>query len=173
MKTAVPVLLLLQLCLTPTAHAAYYQWLDEAGVTHFTDDHDKIPAKYRKKAHQLKLQEEPSRAEGEGEAAPATPPGEPQGPTFGGHGEQWWRGRFAALRNELKAIEERRPEKQAKLSELRRMRVIYERGKDREALNLLETEISADESRADELRKQIGALDQEASRSGVPFEWRR
>jgi chromosome segregation ATPase len=175
MKTTALVLLMLS-CSAPLAHAAFYEWVDSSGVTHFTDDHSKIPAKYRKKAKKVKIQEEPAQAR-EKAVQPPTQPSpqqlEPQSANPGGHAEDWWRGRFAALRGELKSIEERQPEKQAKLAELRRQRAIYQRGSDREAMNALQSEISADESRADELRNLLNKLELDASRAAVPLEWRR
>jgi predicted nucleic acid-binding Zn-ribbon protein len=85
----------------------------------------------------------------------------------------WWRQRFAALRSELKALQDGVAQKQTRLVELRRERRIYTRARDREAVNLLTDEISADEVRINQVMKQIDELEQDATRAAVPMEWRR
>jgi hypothetical protein len=161
----------------PTAsHAAFYQWLDAAGVTHFTDNPDNIPTKFRKRAKKLKLSEEPSGVSPANpqSAAPAAVPnaGAPQPQDFGGHPELWWRGRYADLRGKLKALQTGLADKQTKLVELRRKRVIYTRAQDRVALNSMQAEISVDEVHIAELQNQIAELDRQATSAGVPAEWR-
>jgi len=56
MKKAI-VLLLTLACFvfTSFASATIYRWVDEKGVTNFTDDYDKIPPTYRDKAEQVKV----------------------------------------------------------------------------------------------------------------------
>ena len=171
------VVLLLQLYTTPV-QAAYYQWVDEAGVTHFTDDPDSIPSRYQKRAKKLALPDEPAPARaapGARAPAPLAAPEDaaPGRGSFGGHQERWWRDRFAALRDEERALSAALPAKKAKLTELRRKRVIYMRAQDREAVNTLDAEISVDELRISELQSRIAELDQQAAKAGVPAEWRQ
>ena len=90
-----------------------------------------------------------------------------------GHGESWWRKRFALLREELQALESGLSQKQTQLVQLRRKRAIYVRARDREAVNAMQAEIAADEVRIAELLNQLAALELEATREGVPAEWRR
>lgn len=45
--------LLLALLATVDALASTYQWRDDQGVTHFTDDPDRIPARYLKRVREL------------------------------------------------------------------------------------------------------------------------
>jgi hypothetical protein len=173
-------MVLLQLA-TPCANAAFYQWTDAKGVEHFTDNRDKIPKRYLKKARKLETSAEPAPAKDQapGPQAPQLPsqaPAQLSGPQSsgaGGHSEPWWRQRFAELRGDLKALEDGLSRKQEKLVELRRKRAIFVRIKDREAVNAMQDEISADEVCVNELRKRIEALEQEAAREGVPAEWRR
>ena len=56
MKRAL-ILLLAVACFvfTSFASATIYRWVDEKGVTNFTDDYDKIPPTYRDKAEQVKV----------------------------------------------------------------------------------------------------------------------
>jgi len=175
MKYRLLVLLVLFCTAASTAQAAYYQWVDEQGVTNFTDNPDNIPRQYRKKARKLKLQEEPPPVKSA--PAPQPPPAAAapgaQAATPGGHPEQWWREQFTALRGELKALKEGLPEKESKMNELRRKRVLYMRPQDREALNAQLSTISGDEARIAELQQQLDALDLEASKAGVPAGWRQ
>ena len=173
MKTASLVLLLLLPLLAWRAHAAVFEWIDDAGVVHFTDDSKNIPAKYRKKTRVLELPEAAPAGSG-GQPQRAEPQRSPSRAAFpGGHSEEWWRQRFAALRGEVKTLQDGLQTKQAKLVELRRTRTIYQRGRDREAINALEAEMAADEKRIADLLKQLDAVDQEATRQAVPGEWRR
>lgn len=170
MKIAALVFLLLLQINAPLAQAAFYQWSDANGVLHFTDDHNKIPMKYRKQARKLDLS---------GEPAPARPVLQPQAsPQLSasppeGQSEKWWREHFAALRGELQALQDGLQAKQEKLTQLRRKRTIYQRGSDREAVNAMEAQILGDEKQMSELLNQIEALDQKATREGVPTAWRR
>jgi hypothetical protein len=156
-------------------HAEFYQWVDAKGVTHFTDDRDKIPGRYQKRAKKLNLTGEPAQS-GAAAPSPGTPAPQPvarPAETPWGNPESWWRQRFSGLRGEQKALLEGLSVKQAKLVELRRKRVIYSRPQDREAINNMQAGISADELRISELQRQIEELEQQASRAAVPREWRQ
>lgn len=160
----------------PCAQAAFYQWIDSQGVTHFTDNSDKIPGRYRKKARRIALPDQaapaPVSAPAPQTAAPA-PQTEAQAPGYGGQTEQWWRGKFSTLRGELKALQDGLPGKEARLAELRRKRVIYSKARDRVAVNSMQAEISADEARVTDLQNQLGALELDAAKALVPAEWRQ
>ncbi|MFZ2223974.1 MAG: DUF4124 domain-containing protein [Candidatus Deferrimicrobium sp.] len=64
--------------LAPPAAADIYRWEDESGVIHFTDDLSSIPAKYRKKAHEI-LKTPP--AAGQPSLSPMGGPSSPPGPS--------------------------------------------------------------------------------------------
>ena len=176
MKIALLFLVLLLQYYPSAADAAFYQWVDAAGVTHFTDNPDKIPGTYRKRAKKLKLSEEPSGVSlaGPQSTAPVAAPkaAAPPPQDFGGHPQQWWRGQYAELRGKLKALQSGLADKQTKLVELRRKRVIYTRAQDRVALNSMQAEISVDEVHIAELQNRIAELDRQATSAGVPVEWR-
>lgn len=179
MNAALLTLLVLLQISANFALASFYQWTDTRGVIHFTDDPDKIPRPYQKKAKELNLRDQPAPEAGASpRTAPATSaPGATAGPSEvqapGGHPEKWWRSRFAALRGELETLQKGLPEKRAALLELRRKRALYGRGSDREAQSILQSAISADEERIAVLVNQIGLLEQDAARAAVPAEWRR
>jgi hypothetical protein len=152
------------------ASAQTYQWTDKGGGLHFTDDPDNIPPSYRNRAKEIDV---------EPPAALETPPAEtpPASASEGstdkdGHDEQWWRFSYRSLREEIRSIEEGLPDKRERLNELRRKKAIYSKPSDRVAYYALMDEIKSDENRIAELRKQLSDLDIEASKAGVPFEWR-
>lgn len=178
MKKLLPALILTVLLFDVAAQAATYEWLDEKGVVHFTDDPDRIPAKYLKRVKE--------RDSVKGEATkPALPPAAESaapavsadnsgdGRLYGGYGEDWWRSGFASLRAEIKSLEDGLTVKRENLNVARRKRVIYQRGSDRVSFNDLNDEIKRDEAKIKELREKLNALDVEASRVGVPLEWRQ
>ncbi len=164
--------LLLLACLTivaATANAEIYQWTDKKGGINFTDNPNNIPPAYRNKAKEI-------------DVAPSidvkTPPQAIQAPVdsspgdYGGHDEKWWRSSFRAIHEEISSIENRLPDKKQRLEELRRKRTLFQKPSDRVAYYNLMDEIKADEQRIAELRKKLDDLDLEASRAGVPLEWR-
>ena len=146
------------------ASADTFQWSDSQGV-HFTDDIDKVPAKYRNKAQKVDVTPVIQQEQTE-EQAPAAK-------THGGQGEEWWRSRFRALRDEMKSIQDKLPEKKEKFASRHRRYVIFSKPSDRVAENDLDNDIKNDEARIEDIRRQLADLDVEASKAGVPMEWRQ
>ena len=175
MKIIRLAILILPLLATPLAWADFYQWTDSGGVLHMTDDPDNIPKAYRGKAARLKEgPETPKPAAGTAPVPRAAPEASaPKAPTPGGHDEQWWRGRFRGLRAELKSLQDARAQKEQRLVERRRERVIFQRARDRTAINALQAEIASDDARISETLNKITALELAAAREGVPSEWLR
>ncbi|GFO66641.1 hypothetical protein GMLC_02200 [Geomonas limicola] len=179
MKMTFVALLFLLTIHSPDAQAAFYTWVDAQGVTHFTDNPDTIPAKYRHRAKEMNIADEPSAVKPPVPASPSGPStqtdsvlqAEPA--SYGGKSAGWWRDSFAALRNRLKTLQDGLPEKQNKLAELRRKRIIYTRVQDRVAVNSMQAEVSADELHIAELQKQLADLDRQATQAGVPSELRQ
>src|SRR4051812_29354830 len=121
MKSPFPVLaVLIVLLAAPPAQAAFSQWVDDNGVVHFTDKRSNIPQRYRKKAKELTLQEEPPATNSAPPAQQAPPPVPPapaaaQPAAPGGHDEAWWRQSFTALRTRLQTLQQGLLQKQGKL----------------------------------------------------------
>ena len=92
---------------------------------------------------------------------------------YGGHEQIWWRSRFSDIRNELKAVQEGLLGKKEELVGLRRQMTIYNYGRDRKAYYDKLAEIEKDETREKELNEQLNSLDLEASKAGIPAEWRQ
>jgi hypothetical protein len=154
------------------AHAADYEWTDSQGGLHFTDNLDKVPAKYLNKVRKLDVKpviqekEQPSQPEQMSIAPEAQN-------LFGGHDEMWWRSSFKALRDEMKSIQDNLPGKTERLTELRRKLYIFSKPSTRVAYNDMDGEIGKDEARVSELQKKLADQDESAAKAGVPLEWRQ
>jgi len=170
MKSFILLIGILVMC--AVAHAATYEWTDNQGGLHFTDNLDKVPAKYLNKVRKVDVQpviqerEQPSPPE-QKSTAPAAQN------IFGGHDETWWRSSFDALRDEMKSIQDGLPGKKEKLAESRRKYFIFNKPSLRRASNDLDAEIGNDEARITDLKKQLADLDDAAAKAGVPQEWRK
>lgn len=177
------VLLLLILSFSLPASAEIYKWVDDKGVTNFTDNRDAIPAKYRKKAVQVSSEKpKPSAAEqGGGEQAAESAQGQSggaaevqkSGTLYGGHDEDWWRERYGSLRGEIKELQDNLPKKRQELEQLNRKYRLYTYSRNRVAYQQKADEIKNDEDRIKELMEKLNDLENEAGRAGIPFEWRK
>jgi hypothetical protein len=155
-----------------------FQWTDDKGVVHFTDDADRVPSRYKGKVRVQPTEPQapaakPAPAQPE-QVRPVVVQPEPAGTTlYGGHDEGWWRGRFLELRGSLAGIQNGLPAKRERLLQLNRERVLYTRARDRVAYYDLQAEIDRDEAQIAEFQKNLQDLDREASSAGVPFDWRK
>ena len=105
---------ILALSTSAAAWAATYEWRDDNGVTHFTDNADRIPGRYLKRVKEL-----PSTGGGTTRQQSADSPVPPAAslPTGGDTGVK--QAQYARLSRELKAIQEALPGKQEELARLR------------------------------------------------------
>ncbi|GFO63444.1 DUF4124 domain-containing protein [Geomonas paludis] len=172
MKTILLSLLLLSLLIPSAARAAFYQWTDAQGVVHFTDNRNNIPKQYRDKAHRVEVSDSAPVVVSPGATAAPRPAATPeQAP--GGHDERWWRDRYKSLRSELKSLQDQRTALQQQLVELRRKRTIFQRARDREAINTMEAQVSTIDAKISDMLNRIAALDLAAAQAAVPLEWRQ
>jgi hypothetical protein len=173
---SIPIIFFMVLLISVSAHAAkyMYEWTDNEGVINFTDNPGNIPAKYLKR-----VKKRPSIDVKTGETAIAPPQAPAEGARgetgvlHGGHNEDWWRSEFGKPRDEKKLLEDALPAKRDALEQARRTLAIYPYPPNRQAYYDLLAEIQRDEARIEELNKQLQSLDNEASRAGVPFGWRK
>ncbi len=159
-----------------TVQAATYEWVDSAGVIHFTDDPDRVPAKYRSRAKEresVKGEETVNTSPPQTGPVVQRPAIPAQRELYGGHDEAWWRSAFSALRKEQKTLQDGLPDKKEQLAAIHRRRIIYQKARDRVAYNDLSQQIKGDEARIKELQEKLDALDRDATTSGVPKEWRQ
>ncbi len=78
----------------PVVAAVYYEWTDDAGVVHLTDNLAELPLRYRDRVRELPVPDQPPSRDDQPSAVPQ-PPSPPSAPTadvdFRGHDRQWWR----------------------------------------------------------------------------------
>ncbi len=176
---SIPFLMIAIFLVSVPAHAALYEWTDDRGVVNFTDNPANIPAKYlnrvkKRPSIDVKTGETGAApAQDAGKPAPAESAGSGTGVLYGGHNEKWWRAEFAKLRDEMKNIQDALPAKRDALEEARRKMTIYSYPRNRQAYYDQLAEIEKDEARIRELNGQLEKLDLEASKAGVPFDWRK
>ncbi len=164
-----------------TVQAAVYEWKDDKGVVNFTDNPDKIPAKYKKRVKKRPSVDSdmsesstaPARDMPQKKPAASESAAKDKETLYGGHNEEWWRSAFGKIRDELKSVVDKLPEKKQNLEAARRKMAIYQYPRYRQAYYDLKSEIEKDEGRAEELNKQLESLDNQASRASVPFDWRK
>jgi len=178
LKSAVVMFIILApFVLTPAGEATTYEWTDDAGVVHFTDDKGNIPQKYLKKVKELNTGSDENVQSPAAPAPQSTPP-EASSPArgamlYGGYGERYWRSKFASLRGEIKTLEDSLPAMKDDLNKLSRKRVVYGRASDRVAREKAAQEIVKIEDRIKVLQEELKTLDSEASQADVPPEWRQ
>jgi hypothetical protein len=155
------------------AEAAIYEWVDDQGVTHFTDDPDSVPAKFLKRVKKRNPISDDSTRQSESQAVSKPAPATTMVTEYGGHNEAWWRSNFATLRASIKELQESLPGKKEELSALRHKKRVYQRATDRVKYTKQQKAIEKDQARIAELEQKLATLEDDASRAGVPFEWRR
>jgi hypothetical protein len=175
-----PFLMMALFLFSVNVQAALYEWKDDRGVVNFTDNPANIPTKYRnrvKKRPSINVENvETSSDQGAGESSQAvepTPSTSESQASFGGHNEDWWRSRFSSIRDELKATQDGLPAKQEQLEAARRKMTIYSFPRYRKAYYDLLADIEKDNAKIKDLNSQLETLDNEASKAGVPFNWRQ
>ena len=99
MKRTLFVIILLALLISRISFAEVYKWVDEKGVTHFTDDMTQVPEKYRPKAKSIETPQEREDTKVEEELAPKKK--EDSYKDRLGRGEEYWKGRVEEGRKKL------------------------------------------------------------------------
>jgi hypothetical protein len=167
---AVTLAFLVPLVMVRGGEAATYEWTDDGGVVHFTDDQEKIPAKFRKRVKELNIGNDQNvispAAPAQGNTPSSVSP--PASPSEGS-----WRLRFANLRKEIKSLEDSLPAMKDQELALNRKRILYGRTSDRIARNNMVESIAKVEERIKALQEELKSLNKEASDAGVPPEWRQ
>jgi hypothetical protein len=85
--------------------AQVYKWVDENGVTHFTDDTTQVPEKYRSKSERIGISEEREEIKAEGEITPKKK--EEIYKDRMGRGEDYWKGQMEQWRTKLKDLQDK------------------------------------------------------------------
>jgi hypothetical protein len=96
--------------------AEVYKWVDEKGVTHFTDDITQVPEKSRPKSDSVEVPQEKGDAKVEGEAEPERK--EESFKDRWGRGENYWKGRTEEWKKKLRELQDKLEILRAKYNEL-------------------------------------------------------
>jgi hypothetical protein len=177
-----------------TVFGETYQWEDDQGGIHFTDNADKVPAKYRKNVRQRESMKADERSTVMPAPVAGPLPEAQQKPRaeelFGGQPLSYWRQRFGVLELEIAAASARLSEKQAALQKAHhayRVSLGSSQIKDKDsaqsfALNTigakrkayydLQAEVAEEEAKVKELQGQLATLQAEATAAGLPADQR-
>jgi len=162
-----------------------YQWVDEGGTVTFTDNPMSMPGKYAKKVKKREsIRGDPMPAAVRDDAPLMRRGVTSKIERYGGHDENWWRGRFGDLRSNIQAIKDSLPEKEARLRGLHFKKVASNSvgmspgcsgnpRRNKVAYLDLHAEIQADKEHLATLEKELEMLEIDAARAGVPLEWRK
>ncbi|MEK6531916.1 MAG: DUF4124 domain-containing protein [Deltaproteobacteria bacterium] len=154
------------------SYADFYRWVDKEGVTHITDDLNRVPNEYRDAliVHEKK------------EIGPKEKAVEPQSTDSGPKTEQktvelygdytldWWKQAFSNKRGEIARLEE-------KVSVKKQFMEVFEGGRrfgqvfgqsEVDAYNRYKTEIPNDELALQDLKDVLSELVRKATNAGVP-----
>lgn len=162
-------LLILLLLLYPlSALAETYEWTDQEGTVHFTEDLGQVPKKFRKKAKRLGSEEAAPASSATGEPARGAGKGEEESKgkkLYGGKDETAWRTAFRRANGEMQQAE----------SELATLK---DRLKDTSTMSRTEylsvqNTIKHTETVLKERQRKLDALQREADREGVPSDLRQ
>lgn len=152
-----------------SAMAQTFEWTDQHGDIHFTDDRGKIPKKYRKKARtigddsgQPLISEttEPAKKKGaKGEAA------EKGKNLYGGKDEAAWRNEFKSAKGAVERTKADIAEVRGRLADTSNM--------SRSEYLTLQATVNHLQSRLDGQQKKLDQLQDSADSAGVPAEFRQ
>lgn len=113
------------LLFTSPAPAQVYQWEDEEGTLHMTDDLKKIPEKYREGMREIVLPDEETEEEEAASGPAGTDAAKADLPTAQrdnqGHDREWWQARVNGWRQKKGDAERKLAEANGRLGKIRRV----------------------------------------------------
>ena len=162
-----------------------YQWTDEKGTLHFTDDFSLVPERYQKQVRSERVKEEPPakvvsppEAPPKARTAGAGPSGEVPVKDRLGRGEDWWKGRVAEWNDKAakaqKDYDAARSAVSDKVKELDDSRLKPEslKRKLRSEIKDLEEKVKGPEKELEEARRVLDqTLPKEAEEAKAPADW--
>jgi hypothetical protein len=168
MKRTILVLIIGWFLSLPSVHAQEtYQWVDEKGTVHFTDDVGKIPEKYQDQVKKKETPREPAPAPSSSiksptdKARPAPDAAGVEKKDILGRGEDWWRDKamewkqklikaqkdYAAAQTALKAKDKELEDAKFKPKSFQR--------KLQDELKILEEKVNAQKNQVDEAKNML------------------
>jgi hypothetical protein len=163
MKRTILFLIIGCLLSLPSVHAQeIYQWVDEKGTVHFTDDVSQIPEKYQDQVKKKETPPEPAPSPSIRPSQDKTPP-EPsvEKKDILGRGEDWWRDKAMEWRQKLikaqkdyAAAEAALKAKDKELEEAKFKPKSFQR-KLQDEIKILEEKANAQKNRLDEAKNML------------------
>lgn len=162
-------LLLFILTLHPmSVDAQLYQWTDDAGVVHITNDPGNVPEKYWKQKR-VKKKPEPPAIEPVQAVEPIAPKEEKK-ELYGDYPIDWWTDRFKELRRDI-------GDNEGRLEQAKNFINVYERGSrygkiyTKEEISQYEgykADVPNLQEKVSKLKEELGELQRKATVYGVP-----
>ncbi len=154
-------------------YAVIYVWKDSEGASNFTDNPAAVPKQYQHKIKTIERSGDASTGDSEqSSSTPADSVSERRPIIYGGHDEIWWRESFKLLRQSIARIMQETDKKRQELTEIARERTLYHKPSDRLLYNRIVDDVARKELQIKELNEKLQELDNQASRNGVPRQWR-
>ena len=182
---------LLSLCLCfagPARADDFFSWVDDDGSVHYTDDESQVPAAKRKKARvtqgaelgevsknavKLELPDGPPPKETPAPVAQPSPAAtKPEEPATRIDPEKTWRTRFGEIHQRIRKLEAQMDADQKELEQTPMMLPPTDSTPNPEYARL-KNQIRDERITLEDAKKDLDALDHEASQQAVPREWRR
>ena len=170
----------------------FFSWIDDDGSVHYTDDESQVPASKRRKARVTKgadigevskshvtlelpdpaLPKESKGADPEADAPAHRSLPKTEEPAPKPDPETVWRGRFGEIHQRMRKLQAQLDADQKDLDQTSVMVPGSDSTPNPEYARL-KTQIRDERIALDETKKELDALDHEASQQAVPREWRR
>lgn len=148
--------------------ATTYEWTDQSGTVHFTEDLGTVPKKYRKKAKVVGEEEnvapQPPAASEPVAEKPKLQESQKGKKVYGGKDEGAWRKEFATVKRDIQGSGASLRELQARMADTSNM--------SRSEYLVIQNSIKHEGIRLQGLQKKLQQLEQEADEAGVPKEMR-
>jgi hypothetical protein len=151
-----------------------YEWTDATGVVNFTDDPDRIPAKYRATVQEREgIKSTPPAADREKSMSSSSEEPSKGAPVlFAGKELTAWKSEYLVRSSEAEALRNQLVKLNEEMIVAKRKKLIYQRDMDRKALAAKQQEISDKEARLAEVEKALAELERSARSAGLPNDWR-
>lgn len=164
------ILLILLFALSTPAMGQLYEWLDDSGSVHFTDDPDRVPARYRKRVttREETLKAEPKQGEVKREDALQPQPQPQAAPKlYGGRALAWWQTSYANRVSQLETLKTDFAKLKEEQLVARRKKVTLSRMTDRKAFADKTAEVGAKEIEIKTAEKELADFRSLAESSGL------
>lgn len=165
--------LVLVLVVSGVASGQLYEWTDDRGVVSYSDDPDRIPAKYRNRAKMREdtMKESPD-ARGTERVKPATKPdASPAGPKlYDGRALPWWQSTYDSRVRQVEALKSELGRLKEEQIIARRKKVTLSRMTDRKLLAEKTQAVADKEAQVKSAEQDLVEFRSYAERSGLSID---